>query len=160
MHAAEDDVVGRRVLGDLARQLERVAGVVGEPDHLVALVVVAEDDEAVAERGARGGDAQLHLLVRQTEIGVGQRLPLVQALLLDLVQHGQKRSGHGPALASRVRACEIFRNLRTRKNQALRPGSSRRLSTWSMLIISKIAGFRLPVSGLQLPVACRLPVAT
>ena len=39
----------RRILG----QLERVAGHVGEPDHLVALVVMAEDERAVAERGAR-----------------------------------------------------------------------------------------------------------
>ena len=50
VHAAEDDVLGARVLGDLARELERVAGVVGEADHLVALVVVAEDDESIAER--------------------------------------------------------------------------------------------------------------
>ena len=35
------------MLADLARELERVAGVVGELDHFVALVVVAEDDEAV-----------------------------------------------------------------------------------------------------------------
>ena len=38
------------------RELPRVAGVVGELDHLVALVVVAEDDEALAERGPRRRD--------------------------------------------------------------------------------------------------------
>ena len=48
--AAEDDELGVRVLADLPRELERVAGVVGELDHLVALVVMAEDDEAAAER--------------------------------------------------------------------------------------------------------------
>ena len=50
VHAAEDDVLrlraGRRVPG----QLEGVAGDVGELDDLVALVVVAEDEDPVAER--------------------------------------------------------------------------------------------------------------
>ena len=78
------------MLGDLARELERVAGVVGEPDHLVALIVVAEDDEAIAERARAPRRCALHLLVRQAEITLGQRLPLVQALLLDLVENRQK----------------------------------------------------------------------
>ena len=65
-----------------ARELERVAGVVGELDHLVALVVMAEDDEPVAERRFRRGDARVHLLVRQAEIALGQRLPLGDARLL------------------------------------------------------------------------------
>ena len=64
--AAEDDVVGGVLAGGVLRELERVAGVVGELDDLVALVVVAEDDEAVAERGLGGGDADVHL-------GVGRR---------------------------------------------------------------------------------------
>ena len=50
VHAAEDDVrrvrPGRRLLG----QLEGVAGDVGELDDLVALVVVAEHEDPVAER--------------------------------------------------------------------------------------------------------------
>ena len=46
MHAAEDDELGVRMLADLARKLERVACVVGELDDLVALVVMAQDDQA------------------------------------------------------------------------------------------------------------------
>jgi hypothetical protein len=70
MYAAENDVVGLRVPGDFARQLPRVAGVVGEFDDLVALIVMSEDDEPVAERGARCGDADLHIFIRQPQVGV------------------------------------------------------------------------------------------
>ena len=87
VHAAEDDVVGVRVLRDRVGELERVAGVVGELDHFVALVVMAEDDEAIAERRARRRNAQRHLVVGQPEIRLGQRLPLVDRRLLDFVQH-------------------------------------------------------------------------
>ena len=66
VHAAEHDVVGVGPGGDLARQAERVAGVVGELDDLVALIVMAEDDEAVAERRACGRNAGIHLGVGQT----------------------------------------------------------------------------------------------
>ena len=45
VHAAEDDELGLGVLADLLRELVRVAGVVGELDDLVALVVMSEDDE-------------------------------------------------------------------------------------------------------------------
>ena len=51
--AAEDDVLGLGPRRRLARQLEGVAGDVGELDDLVALVVVAEDEDPVAERPAR-----------------------------------------------------------------------------------------------------------
>ena len=54
VHAAEDDELGVGMLADLLRELVRVAGVVGELDHLVALVVMAEDDEPAAERRLRG----------------------------------------------------------------------------------------------------------
>ena len=50
VHAAEDDVRRLRAGGGLAGQLERVAGDVGELDDLVALVVVAEHEDPVAER--------------------------------------------------------------------------------------------------------------
>ena len=49
VHAAEHDVVGLGALGGLLRELERVAGDVGELDDLVALVVVAEDEDLRAE---------------------------------------------------------------------------------------------------------------
>ena len=94
MHAAEHDVVGVGPAGDLAREPERVAGVVGELDHFVALIVVAEDDEPVAERRARRGDARVHLRVGQAEILLGQRLPLGDVLLLEL---GQQRNDRAPS---------------------------------------------------------------
>ena len=56
VHAAEHDELGVGMLADLPRELERVAGVVGELDHLVALVVMAEDHEPAAERRLGGGD--------------------------------------------------------------------------------------------------------
>ena len=106
VHAAEHDVVGLRVLGDFTRQLERVAGVIGEADDLVALVVVPENHEAIAERGAGSGDARLHLVVRQPEVAFRQRLPLAQARLLDLVQDRQPGArGHArdsPAASGRA----------------------------------------------------------
>ena len=49
VHAAEDDVLGLRPGGRVPGQLEGVAGDVGELDDLVALVVVAEDEDLVAE---------------------------------------------------------------------------------------------------------------
>ncbi len=51
VHAAEDDVLGLRAGGRVPGELEGVAGDVGELDHLVALVVVAQDEDAVPERG-------------------------------------------------------------------------------------------------------------
>ena len=51
VHAAEHDVRRVRPGRGLLGQLERVAGDVGELDDLVALVVVAEHEHLVAERG-------------------------------------------------------------------------------------------------------------
>ena len=82
MHAAEDDELGVGMLADLPRELVGVAGVVGELDHLVALIVMAEDDEPAAERRLGRGDAAVHLLVGQAEIPLRQRLALGDVLLL------------------------------------------------------------------------------
>jgi len=46
MDAAEDDELCVGVAADLARELERVTGVVREPDDLVALIVMTQDDDA------------------------------------------------------------------------------------------------------------------
>ena len=81
VHAAEDDVLRLAAARGRARQLQRVAGVVGELDDLVALVVMAEDDDAVAERRFGRRDPGVHLVVGQTEISLGERLPLADALL-------------------------------------------------------------------------------
>ncbi len=50
MHAAEHHVLGAGPGGGLARQLEGVAGHVGELDDFVPLVVMAENQGAVTER--------------------------------------------------------------------------------------------------------------
>ena len=61
--AAKDDelcfVLGRRGV----RELQRVADEVGELDDLVALVVMAEDDDARAERLLGCGNPRVHLVV-------------------------------------------------------------------------------------------------
>ena len=69
------------MLADVPRELEGVAGVVGELHHLVALVVVTENDDAAAELRPGGGDARVHLLIRQTEVLLGQRLALADVIL-------------------------------------------------------------------------------
>ena len=84
--AAEDDELGVLVLADALRELPRVAGVVGELDHLVALVVVAEHDETLAERRPRRRDPAVHLLDRQAEVALRERLPLADVLVLVLRQ--------------------------------------------------------------------------
>ena len=81
VHAAEDDELGVGMLRYLARELERIAGVVGELDHLVALIVMAEDDEPPAERRFRRRDAAVHLLVGEAEVALGQRLALGDVFL-------------------------------------------------------------------------------
>ena len=62
--------------GGVLRELQRVADEVGELDDFVALVVMAEDDERVAERRLGGRDAHVHFVVRQaagTRSGSGWR---------------------------------------------------------------------------------------
>jgi hypothetical protein len=80
--AAEHDVVGLRPARGCARELQRVADVVGELDHLVALIVVAQDHAALAQRGLRLRDPGVELVVREAEIALGKRLTLSDALLL------------------------------------------------------------------------------
>jgi hypothetical protein len=96
MDAAEHDELGVRVAAHLPRELEGVAGVVGEPDHLVALVVMAEDHQPAAEPLFGGGEAGVHLLVGQPEIPLGERLALTEVFLFvlrqDRQQHGRRRA--------------------------------------------------------------------
>ncbi len=77
------------MLRDFAGQLERVAGVVSELDDFVALIVMAEDDDATAERRARRRNAAVHFLVRQPEVSLRQGLPLGNVFLLVRRQNGQ-----------------------------------------------------------------------
>jgi hypothetical protein len=91
VHTAEHDEVGFRMAAHLLRQLVGIAGVVGELDDFVALVVVAENDDAGAKRRAGRGDARVHLLVGEAEIALGKRLPLRDVLLLVLRQNRYQR---------------------------------------------------------------------
>jgi hypothetical protein len=79
------------MFGDFARELEGVASVVRKTDDFVALVVMAEDHEPLAERGPGSCDAQLHFVVGQTQVRLWERLPLVETLLFDLVEYREKR---------------------------------------------------------------------
>ena len=64
MHAAEDDVLGFGLRGE-ARELERIAGDVGVGVDVGALVVVAEQDDVLAEFGLGGTDAPGGVIVGQ-----------------------------------------------------------------------------------------------
>ena len=86
MHAAEDDELGLALAGRGARELQRIAGEVGELDDLVALIVMTEDDQAIAERLLGRRDAGVHLVVREAQEVLRERLALADALLLDLVE--------------------------------------------------------------------------
>ena len=88
----------------LAGQTKGVAGVVGEADHLVALVVVAQHQEPLAEGGLGRPDAPVHLLVGQAQVLLWQRLPLTDLLFLDLRQQRDER-------VHRMRPCESFRKV-------------------------------------------------
>ena len=71
--AAEHDEVGLRTRGGELGQLEGVAGEVRVPDHLVPLVVMAEDDQAAPQRLPGLQDAGLDLLGAGGGDGFGQR---------------------------------------------------------------------------------------
>ena len=74
MDAAKYDELGLRVPTDLLSELVRVAGVVGELDDLIPLIVMAEDDQPAAERNSGGRDARIHVRIGQTDVALGQRL--------------------------------------------------------------------------------------
>ena len=67
VHAAENNVLGVGFGGD-AGELVAVAGGVGKADHLVALVVVAEQEGGRAQLGAGLRDARVHGMVGEREI--------------------------------------------------------------------------------------------
>src|SRR3546814_11318899 len=64
MHAAEHDELGIRIRGEL-RQLQRVAGEIGVLEHLIALVMMAEDAKPLAENFLDGNDARIAFAVIQ-----------------------------------------------------------------------------------------------
>jgi hypothetical protein len=72
VHAAEHDVVGGGVGRGKLGEAERVAPGVGPAHDLVALVVVAEDEDALAEGGLGGGDPPGELGGTGVEVAVGE----------------------------------------------------------------------------------------
>ena len=84
MDAAEDDVVGLGVLGGLLGELERVAAEIGELNDVVALVMVTEDQEAVAQLGSRRADALAQFVARELQVFLWDfGLPVAQVRLGD-----------------------------------------------------------------------------
>ena len=72
--AAEDDVLSVGEFGGFAGELEGIADDIGEADDVVLLVMVAEDDEAVAELGFARGDAFNDRGSGKLGVRVGDRL--------------------------------------------------------------------------------------
>ena len=94
VHAAEHDELRVRPGRRLARELEGVAGDVGELDDLVALVVVAEHEDPRAER-LLGRAGPRH------QVGVGRRREVARALdaalgaQVDTPSQGEQRQVDG-----------------------------------------------------------------
>ena len=88
VHAAEDDVGGPVVLGGVAGELEGVAPGIGPADHLVALVVVAEDEKSPPQRVFGGGDPALQLLGGCEGVVVRERRLQSEHELFDLRGRG------------------------------------------------------------------------
>ena len=111
VHAAEDDVLGLRARRGLLGELEGVTGDVGELDDLVALVVVAEDEDPVAER-------RLRRAARSTSVGSqagGQVARAVDAPLAvgsaAAAEHQQQRRAGGDAVGAGRRSVLVTRVL-------------------------------------------------
>jgi hypothetical protein len=68
MHAAKDYELRRVALRAELRELEGVARYVRMTDHVVALVVMTENDESLAEHAPRPLDALVQLRIRQSEV--------------------------------------------------------------------------------------------
>ena len=75
VYAAEDDVLGALLRGGKLGQLEGVALEVGEPYHLVSLVVMSEYDKPVRQFRARLEDPEIELIRRHSHVFDRQLLP-------------------------------------------------------------------------------------
>ena len=89
VHTAEDDVVRLWIRGGPPGQLEGIAALVSEADHVIALIVVAEDDEALAQLRLRRAYALDELRRVQPAIFVGN--VLLPARERELLVEGDRR---------------------------------------------------------------------
>ncbi len=64
MNTAENDEVGAGI-GRLLREFERIAGIIGVLEHLVALIVVTQNSQAIAENLLGCHDALVTITVIQ-----------------------------------------------------------------------------------------------
>ena len=87
MHAAEDDELGVLDFRRLDGKPVRIAGTIGPAVDLVLLVVVPEDENALAEARARGGDAAVDFL----------RCELVGGRLREHVDRAQRGGASAPS---------------------------------------------------------------
>ena len=71
--AAEDDELGLRLVGGQPGEPEGVPPGVGPAHDLVALVVVAEDEQPGAERGLGGADHGRQLVVGRGRVALRKR---------------------------------------------------------------------------------------
>src|SRR5439155_17378224 len=67
VHATEDNVLSSRARR-LLRELVRVAAVIGEADHLIALIVVAQNHAFAPQSLTGGSDALVHSVIGENEI--------------------------------------------------------------------------------------------
>ena len=117
VNAAEHDELGLGMRRAVLREAIRVPGDIGEPDYLIALIVVPEDEQAGTECCLCSRDAAIEFLVREAQIPIGKRLPLTNRGLLDVGQQGEKRSSHDCAPSG----CEKFRKPGRQKRSGLEP---------------------------------------
>ena len=68
MHTAENDELRLGMLHCALRQPQRVALVVGEADHLIALVVMAQDQQPLAQLRSQLRQPAIQSLVRVAEV--------------------------------------------------------------------------------------------
>src|SRR6266404_382880 len=69
VHAAKDDVAALS-LRSLEGQPERVTAEIGELDDFVALVVMAQNHDILAQAGLRGSDAVIKRVVRHKKVRI------------------------------------------------------------------------------------------
>ncbi len=116
--AAEDDELGLGPGRCLAGELERVAGDVGELDDLVALVVVAEHERALAERGAGalGAFDQIRVARRRQVAGAFDAALALRVGSSAQQEQRQRLRGHTTIVRRRLAYACIARRYRGQPN--------------------------------------------